>query len=382
MVVATIALAGLLGCGCATSPAGPSAGLGAGAASPAAVPGTAAATGVVRSTPSAVPPATDSPSPSAPPPPPDIELEAQSAIDVPGVPGAIQIAVERDAAGHDIAVWTSGDGQAWRIDPATNVATPVPIDIGGSNWAGLVLADGDLWALDFRLGRILRMDPSTGELVATIDTPRPILPTVVPGGLWVAHELGSGISHVDVARNRIDKDITPAFGLGPGGTSIWFTRDTSMSAGRDAVEADAATGTELRDLPIPDGVGCSFFQDARLLEWTWCANPTASRVASIDLASGRVSSFAVDRSYVGGLIDAGGATWALVGSAPGVPASIVQLAPDGPTGVEAALPEGVDPDWSVMADGSLWIPSDSSGRVYRFSLEALRTLAARGTASP
>jgi hypothetical protein len=134
------------------------------------------------------------------------------------------------------------------------------------------------------------------------------------------------------------------------------------------------TGKEERHVPIPDRAGCSFLLDVQSREWTWCTpNDHLTTVAVIDPESGNVSSFETSISYIGGLIDFGGETWALTSAGPDAPAGLIKLGPDGPTSVVVGL-AGVDPDWTVMTGDSLWIPSDGDGKLYRFDVRPVLDL--------
>src|SRR5262245_59497458 len=94
-------------------------------------------------------------------------LVPQDVISIPDVTGAMMV-----AAGEG-SVWTSGEQAAWRIDPDADDAYRVPVAIGSDGWTGMVIADGDLWALDFFGNRILRVDPVIGTTIATIEVAHP-----------------------------------------------------------------------------------------------------------------------------------------------------------------------------------------------------------------
>jgi len=297
-------------------------------------------------------------------------LVPQDVIEIDGVTGAMAL-----AAG-DGYVWTSGDQAAWRIDPETDEAIRVPVPIAHDGWTGMVIADGDLWALDVHGNRILRVDPTIAATRATIDVANPTSPALAGGGLWIAHERVGGLSRVDLATERVDLEIADGRGVTAAGDSVWYTSDGDRPDSVLAIEADGRTGATIGEVSIPATTGCGFLAAADERVWSMCsdglANPPVTHVATIDPDREDTTRFELDRWLAGGLIEVGGRVWGLAAARGVAPAALIELGPRGPTGRSVELPAGFAPNDPVVAAGSLWIPWDGTGRLFRFSLRALQ----------
>jgi outer membrane protein assembly factor BamB len=102
----------------------------------------------------------------------------------------------------DDAVWVSGwDGTTVsRIDARTNEVTTVDVGFAGTRVA---VGEGGVW-VGVDDGRLLRLDPDSGEVIATIDTgdESTASPFTGEGAVWV-HDLANGVvSRGDPRRTR------------------------------------------------------------------------------------------------------------------------------------------------------------------------------------
>jgi virginiamycin B lyase len=108
----------------------------------------------------------------------------------------------RLAAAED-AVWvlTPSDNTLVRIDPATNdVVATIPV---GRAPSGLAIGAGAVWVSRHSDGTVARIDPATNRVVATIGVGRaPGAMTVAGGVVWVALPENGGLSRIDPASNR------------------------------------------------------------------------------------------------------------------------------------------------------------------------------------
>jgi hypothetical protein len=296
-------------------------------------------------------------------------LHPQDVIQIDGVTGAMAVAV------GDGYVWTSGEQAAWRIDPETDSVVRVPVPIADGGWTGMVVADGDLWALDFPGSRILRVDPTISTVVATIEVALPSSPALAGGGLWVAHGHDAGIARIDLVSELVDTEIADGRGVAGSGSTVWYASDRDRSASTIAIEADGRSGRTIAEVSIPATTGCGFLATADERVWSSCsdalANPPVTHVATIDPDREGVPSFELDRWLAGGLIEVGGRVWGVAAAHGVASAALIELGPNGPTGRSLELPTGFDPDIPVVAAGSLWIPWHGTGRLYRFSLHSL-----------
>jgi glutamine cyclotransferase len=86
-----------------------------------------------------------------------------------------------------------------KIDPDSGqVVATIPAPPGGGS--GMAWAEGSLWVGQYREGRIVRLDPSTGEVLARLESKR-----LVTGVAWVDGELWHGsVEGDDVELRRVD----------------------------------------------------------------------------------------------------------------------------------------------------------------------------------
>src|SRR5688572_30237422 len=117
-----------------------------------------------------------------------------------------------------------------KIDPATgNVVATIPAPGDGSD-SGLTWAEGSLWVGQYRDRKIHRIDPETGKVIRTIESNR-----FVTGVTWVEGELWHGTWEGDESEiRRIDPESgavrerlqTPlgagGSGLAPDGAGLFY----------------------------------------------------------------------------------------------------------------------------------------------------------------
>jgi streptogramin lyase len=122
----------------------------------------------------------------------------------------------------DDAVWVSGwDGTTVsRIDARTNEVTTVDVGVAGTNVA---VGEGGVW-VGVDGGRLLRLDPDSGEVIATIDTgdDAAASPLTGDGVVWVQDLANGVVSRVDPQTNEVTAtvDLTTAGVGGAGGMVI------------------------------------------------------------------------------------------------------------------------------------------------------------------
>jgi YVTN family beta-propeller protein len=104
------------------------------------------------------------------------------------------------AAADAVWVLTPSDGSVVRIDPATNqVVASVPV---GRAPSGLAVGAGAVWVSRRSDGAVVRIDPAANRVVATIPVGRAPGALAVAGGIvWVALP-GSGLGRIDPGSNQ------------------------------------------------------------------------------------------------------------------------------------------------------------------------------------
>jgi hypothetical protein len=253
---------------------------------------------------------------------------------------------------------TGASGLLWRIDPASNDADPpVTVAAGGP---GIAAAAGAIWTVS--PNGTTRVDPKTGEVVATIATARG---SEIEGGgssIWV------GQTRVDPATNTVattgsfDGFVTA---IGPEGT--W--------ARSDVVErVDPRTGRIVATLRRPGftpnavavGGGSVWVAYASRNEWETTAvariDPATNRFAGKPLVlRGRVPS---------ALAFAAGSLWLLAHNEEERGARLTQIDPDAEQVVgEPLRVTGGTPALLAAAGRTLWIAEDlDRGTVTRVDL--------------
>jgi hypothetical protein len=148
-----------------------------------------------------------------------------SPVEVPNMPGAIRY-------GQD-AVWVTSRFTVSRIDPASGAVTQPLHRVGDVRAVGA----GSLWgtyANSAADAGVQRIDPVTGQVVATIRIPNGVLIAFGLGTLWVAQDASSSSSggnqpdrtkpgklyRIDPTSNRVLGQPVPLPGIAPTGLAV------------------------------------------------------------------------------------------------------------------------------------------------------------------
>lgn len=199
----------------------------------------------------------------------------------------------------DDAVWVSTSGEdtnelarsIYRLDPATNEATLVVADIGANETSpvSLVESGGSLWVVENKGNRMLRFDASTGAPLGEIPLGNfPIEPAAAFGAVW-SQDFGDGtLTRIDPASGEVVATIDiPSFrGQGPRAFAIGAELLWVITPGQDVlVGIDPATNTVAREVPIANGAHCEVHALAGRLWIEDCESTDGFHV--IDEAAGR-----------------------------------------------------------------------------------------------
>lgn len=117
-----------------------------------------------------------------------------------------------------------------RVDLATRRVTAYP-----SGGAGLAAAtgDGSVWVSDNSDGQVVRLDPATGKVVATIAVPSPSGILVQPDRVWVASYQTMLLTAIDPQSNTVLGSLPlpgPAQNIVAVGSDVWVSQsDGSLS---------------------------------------------------------------------------------------------------------------------------------------------------------
>lgn len=227
-------------------------------------------------------------------------LEASPAVALSPEPGVPAV-----AAG---SVWvpTSADGNVLRIDPTTRSVTatiaavapapgrPTCDTFSACGYINTALAAGtDLWISCDACGEIVRIDPATNQVVARVAVPpRPGGLAVGGGFLWAFHTLASTVSRIDPRTGSVATFSVP----GVEGAGIAFSRGSvwvlSSARPSEVVRLDPQTlAVEARIALNPSGqqhplkeAWALVGDDTRL----WAADPNYNMVTEIDPSTNAV----------------------------------------------------------------------------------------------
>jgi glutamine cyclotransferase len=284
---------------------------------PGSVPPTATATATTSAEPTSAPStatvATSAPAlrptSTRPPPTPTLGTGGVIATRIPVGNGPSELAA---GAG---AIWVplAGEGSVVRIDPATNtvVATiPIGEPLGSFGSPYNVATRGDqIWVADNGAGRFVRIDPATNQVVQTLAAPSLIVPpydvlrfAVGDGTLWYLEATGD-LVRLDAGTGEVVATIELADGTSQGfvavtDTAIW------VQAGISIHRVDPATNQIVATIPIPaSGVAGLLVTD----DAVWTASWMTGMVYRIDPATNEVVA----------TIQAPGAHWLHFAATPG-----------------------------------------------------------------
>jgi len=184
-------------------------------------------------------------------------------------PGVTSITLDADfysvAAGVEGLWLLSSAGRVIEIDRATNQVV-ADIEIPSSEFGYVGVGDGSVWVTSFDHDTLIRIDPATKKIVASIavgTNPEALL--VTPDAVWTANHRGGSITKVDLATNK----VVATFDFANHGTSgpkglimaagdLWTTVPNMLSVFRISPKTGkvVARNTLLHDdldFPVTDG---------------------------------------------------------------------------------------------------------------------------------
>lgn len=200
-------------------------------------------------------------------------------------------------AADDTAVWVYNPdtGNVLRIDPKTNTLVAT-ISVGqGCAIPGpcgnVALGDGAVWVAKPATGTIVRIDPKTNLVVATITLPSGAQPyvAVAPGAVWSANRTLNSYSKIDPQTNQVVATLTNQFGaagLTYSQGSLWlcnFNGHPSLS------RLDPTTyQVQAQIAPASYHSGCFFITATAQDIWTMTFNGNGAFAERIDQATNQV----------------------------------------------------------------------------------------------
>lgn len=220
-------------------------------------------------------------------------------------------------------VWaTTEEGHVFKIEPANNSITQIPVRLGGrqglimggSALADVAAGDNAVWILWTAGSEILRLDPATGRVVARIDVSAS--PTGLALGaraLWIG-ELAS-VSRLDPQTSVLTGtaqvgalQVLGSTTVAAGGGSVWVAKSQSGDVWQVSPNGPTAVGR----IPVGPNVGHIAVGQGGV----WVARPKAGQVVRIDPRTGRLTTIAVGTGAYAVATGAGLVWVATVGGTP------------------------------------------------------------------
>lgn len=212
----------------------------------------------------------------------------------------VEFGVPRDLAVGAGSVWVSGSG-VFRIDPATaDIVAAFPSEQKPVGRSSIVATSEDVWvsggAFD---GEILRIDPATNEIVATLHTGTyedPYALAVGADAVWATTHTDAALLRIDPATNGVEAITIPGIVLGPEATHpgihgvavldgvVWVTASTWDDGTGELYGIDAESlslVSKIGERWLYDGVWAGFGS-------LWAVASPSGEVVRVDPVTGSV----------------------------------------------------------------------------------------------
>jgi streptogramin lyase len=275
-------------------------------------------------------------------------------------------------AAADGIVWAVGDRILLRIDAATNSTRELPIPVSAGS-GSIDASAAAIWIADWRGGKVYRVDPSNGSVVASIPVKAPVGVIATPDGIYVGSEAQGGVVRIDPGTNVVTMNIPQRGGFAFGDGKLWFAqRDTGT-----VVRVEATTGEVDGTIEVPaaarpgpdDGQGACYvgghLPDAW---WTWCFTERGKSVPiRIDPRTLAVTgSVEVGGGVSGAVLVLDGLSWFVLDN------RLVAVDARNTVVRDISLGDRFGADGAIVAADSLWIPDEYQRQIVRIRLADLR----------
>jgi DNA-binding SARP family transcriptional activator/outer membrane protein assembly factor BamB len=192
-----------------------------------------------------------------------------------------------DGAVTSIAVGAGGlwlgersGGEVIRLDPTTGqVLARIRV---GAGTVGIATGFGSVWVSSESAGTVDRIDPADDRVVARLRLRGPAGIAVAPSGIWVAESFGRSLAEIDPRSNtvavRIPLDLAPD-ALAYANGDLWATHPLDNAVTRITLASRATTLVSVGRAPlVVTAAG----------RWAWVVNDIDHSVYRIDAATAQV----------------------------------------------------------------------------------------------
>jgi len=256
------------------------------------------------------------------------------------------------------AVWVTSerDGILTRLDPETGevLATREL----GKGISGIAIGSKWTWATDPRRGELLRLDPSSGRVLKTLPIPGEPGPIALGGGrVWLADEGGRGIDVVNSEGARLVRSGLPP--QAPGLRLAWGAQGLWVAIADAGVVRRVDPASFVAGEPIRVGGGPAGLTVAG--GFVWVASSRSGTVSKVDPALRDVVARIEVGGHPGGIDGGTSAVW-VANRADGTVSKI-----DVESGEVEGDPIEVGPEPGAVAVGgdAVWVANNGDGTVSR-----------------
>jgi DNA-binding beta-propeller fold protein YncE len=225
------------------------------------------------------------------------------------------------------AVWVynpNSDGGLLRIDPTTNTLVAT-IDVGKNGCddegcGNVASGQGAVWIFVDATGTLSRIDQETNGIVATI----PLLPNqasrvfVTPGGVWVTNPSANTVSRIGPQTNKVVATLTnqpEVIEVSCGSGSLWVCDFKAFPAGLTRLDPTTMQVQAQIDVTAKQGLGCYRVTALDQAIWVAASSDFAGRtilLERLDPATNQVrATVPVQRDVVIGFAADAQGVWAL-----------------------------------------------------------------------
>jgi streptogramin lyase len=305
-------------------------------------------------------------------------------LGTPVVPGrpvvAARIRLDRPFTDVDVgfgATWVAGQGALLRIDPRSNqVVATIPTPLSGQ-YASIAFGEGAVWMTSGQSnGVVYRVDPAANRVTAAIGVPGGAFGVVVAAGtVWVTQYLPEPdpgvVARIDARTNRLLSPVQVPNMPGPiryGLDAIWVTSRFTVS------RIDPRSGTVTHPL---HRVGDVMAVGAGALWGTYANNAAEAGVQRVDPVTGQV--VATIRIPYGVLMAFGLGTLWVAQDAPSTsgggeltkikPGKLFRIDPASNRVLGRPVPlPGIAPTALAVGEGAVWVGELDRKTLTRFNL--------------
>jgi len=252
------------------------------------------------------------------------------------------------------------------VPPGGHIAAAIP---DPASPVGVEAGFGSVWVANGPAGTIIRIDPASNQVVATIHAGRPVCCLAFgDGAVWAASLATDAVVRIDPAANSV-VDAFPSGGLAPEGIAfadgfVWVANHHGNPTGSVA-KIDPATDTVIDVIPV----GAASFTGgpsalAAVPGSVWAGVPNQSALVRIDTATDAIAATIPVHGACGEVAAGSQQAWVSGGSPPGCSPGVSMVNPAA-TSLVTHLTAGGASSGNALGAGGFWFGADKSDLLNR-----------------